>query len=235
MPEGLEVYILGKALGDVGIVCQAIGKHLIIKHPYTGEWHDYTFGLAGKIKIHEKTLEIKKVNHSRIVSGDVQKVNHIDDVKSKLGIDWLSATRSEFEVVVRSWLSRKKQIGSLLIDQKEICGIGVTWASEILHMAKINPGLKTNLLQFLDLIKGLLDAIISVREKYLKIYLQCITKDRRKFINSWFGNLYEERKKYLQVYGKGQVQKISGREFFVQINHDNITHGFDENKLPSPT
>jgi formamidopyrimidine-DNA glycosylase len=172
MPEGLEVYILSKVLKDLGYVCSSFGKHLILTHPYTGELYDYSFGLAGKLKIEEGSLEIKKVNHPRIVSGDVIKINSIDELKSKLGVDWLSASKDELEVVIRSWLSRKKQIGALLIDQKEICGIGVAWASEILHIAKINPALKTNLLQFLDLINALLDAIIQVRDKFLKIYLQ---------------------------------------------------------------
>jgi formamidopyrimidine-DNA glycosylase len=159
------------------------------------------------------------------------KINNKNEVTEKLGLDWISATKEQLEVVIRSWLSRKKQIGALLIDQKEICGIGVAWASEILHISKIHPGLKTNLLQFLDLINGLLDAIISTRDKYIKIYSQIITADRKKFVNSWFHNLYEERKKHVHVYGKGEILRISGRDFYIErTNNDAL-----ENNRPFPT
>uniref|UniRef100_A0A6C0KTR4 Formamidopyrimidine-DNA glycosylase H2TH DNA-binding domain-containing protein n=1 Tax=viral metagenome TaxID=1070528 RepID=A0A6C0KTR4_9ZZZZ len=215
MPEGIEVFILAKVLKDIGYVCHSLGKHLILTHPYTGELYNYTFGLAGRVKINEGSLELIKINHPRIVSGEMTKINNVKEVEEKLGIDWMFATREQLEIVIRSWLGRKKQIGALLIDQKEICGIGVTWASEILHISKIHPTLKTNLLQFLDLINGLLDAIISTREKYVKIYYRIITKDRKKFVNSWFHNLYEERKNYLKVYGKGEILRVSGRNFYI--------------------
>ena len=231
MPEGLEVFILAQVLKDIGYVCHSFGKHLVLKHPYTGEWYDYSFGLAGRVKINENSLELVKVNHPKIVSGEMKKINDIKEVQDKLGVDWLFATREKLEIVIRSWLSRKKQIGALLLDQKEICGIGVAWASEILNIAKINPGLKTNLLQFLDLINVLLDAMINVRDKMLKVYFACVTKDRKKFVNSWYYNLYEERKKYLTVYDKGEKVKISGRDFYVEkTKNDSL-----ENMKQSPT
>ena len=218
MPEGLEIFILSKVLNDLGFVCEAYGKHLFLTHPYTGELFDFTFGLAGRLKISEKNLDIEKVNHPKIVSGGKEKIPNKKVILEKLGIDWIRATREDVEAVVRGWLSRKRQVGALLIDQKELCGIGVAWASEILNLSKISPGLKSNLLQCLNLVDKLVDSILAVRDKFLKIYLHSICIDKRKFVNSWFYNLYEVRKPHLKVYGKAEKIKISGREFYVSIS-----------------
>ena len=78
MPEGLEVFILSKVLKDMGYSCYSLGKHLILTHPYTGELLDYSFGLAGRVKINDDSLELKKINHPKIVSGSVEKVKDMD-------------------------------------------------------------------------------------------------------------------------------------------------------------
>ncbi len=216
MPEGLEIYILSKAFQDLGIQAEAYGKHLFLIDPYTGEKYDYTFGLAGKLHISEKNLSITKINHSTLVSGSKELVStSFQEKKEKLGLHWITASKEDICTIVNSWVKRKRQIGALLIDQKEICGIGVTWASEILFHAGVSPLLKSNLLDCLNLLEKLIESICSVRDKILPIYVQAIPQNSKKFINEWFDNLYSIRTPYLQVYKKGQVVRVSGREFWV--------------------
>lgn len=215
MPEGLEVYILSVALKELGYMCFAKGKHIILKDPYSGEWFDYSFGLMGKVFIDDKSLTLHKIKHPKMVSGDKKLLKDKNELDSTLGLDWLSAEKEALETVVRSWLSKKRQIGALILDQKEICGIGVAWGSEILKLAGIHPTLKTNLLQFLDLIENLVSAMISIREKFKKMYLESMPQNNKKFVNEWFLNLYKVRENEMSVYKKGTIAKVSGREFWV--------------------
>jgi formamidopyrimidine-DNA glycosylase len=215
MPEGLEVFILAIALKELGYVCFSKGKHVILKDPYSGEWFDYSFGLMGKVHIDEKNLTLHKIKHPKIVSGDKKLLKDEKELDSTLGLDWMTADKDQLETVVRSWLTKKRQIAALLLDQKEICGIGVAWGSEILHVAKIHPTTKTNLLQFLDLIDNLVSAIITIRDKFKKIYLETMPQNNKKFVNEWFLNLYKARENDMNVYKKGSCVRVSGREFWI--------------------
>ena len=199
---------------NLGFEVSCLGKHLVLRDMHSGELHDYSFGLAGRVKITDD-LHLEKIVHDQLPSGDKILITNINDVKNKLGVDWLKSSREDIEVVVRSWLSRKKQIGALLIEQKEICGIGVAWASEILHLAKISPSLSANRIGFFDLTDALIDAIVKVGRDVVKLYSSKIIKDEKKFVNKWFHNLYEIRKEYMKVYKKGTIVKVSGRDFYV--------------------
>jgi formamidopyrimidine-DNA glycosylase len=215
MPEGLEIYILSKALQDLGIRVEAYGKHLMVVDPYSGEKIDYTFGLAGKLHISDHNLTLTKINHPTIVSGSKEILSTFTEVKEKLGLHWVTASKEQVDQTVRGWLSRKRQVGALLVDQKEICGIGVAWASEILFRAGVSPVLKSNLLDYLDLRGKLVDSICEVRDTILPIYMKSIPQNSKKFINEWYDNLYHIRTPHLQVYKKGQIVRVSGREFWV--------------------
>lgn len=215
MPEGLEIFILSKALQDLGIQTEAYGKHLLLKDPYTGEIFDYTFGLAGKLHISEHNLSLTKINHPTLVSGSKDAISSFSQVKEKLGLNWITASKEDVLILVRSWIFRKRQIGALLIDQKEICGIGVAWASEILFQAGISPVLKSNLLDCLNLVDKLVESICNVRDKILPVYVKNISKNSKSFINHWFDNLYTIRTPFLQVYKKGEILRVSGRDFWV--------------------
>ena len=215
MPEGPEVYILAKVLKTVGFDCDSVGKHLLLRDAITGELFDFSFGLAGRIALGDN-LNVKKINHPTFPSGDKILIKTKEEVKSKLGIDWMTATKSEMRTVIESWGNRKKSIGALLLDQTQICGIGVAWGSEILYQSKIQPDIKSNLLDFLNLTDGLLNAVYEIREKVRKLYLESVEKDSRKFVNSWFMNLYKIRRDVMKVYKKGATKKVSGREFYVK-------------------
>jgi formamidopyrimidine-DNA glycosylase len=215
MPEGPEVYILAKVLKTIGFDCDSVGKHLLLRDAITGELFDFSFGLAGRIALGEK-LEIKKINHPTLPSGNKLLIKTKEEVKNKLGLDWMNATKSEIRTVIERWCNRKKSVGALLLDQTEICGIGVAWGSEILNQSKIQPDIKSNLLDFLNLTDELVNAVYEIREQVRKLYLNSVEKDSRKFVNSWFMNLYKIRKDMMKVYKKGDTKKVCGREFYVK-------------------
>ena len=214
MPEGPEVLMLSKAFKHLGFETEAIGKHLLIKDLHTGIRFDISFGLVGKITVDEN-LNITKVINNQLPSGDMKEIISFHEVAENLGIDWLSSSRSDIQNVVTKWTSRKKQIGSLLLDQHEICGIGIAWGSEILHKAGINPSEKANTFIFLSLTDPLIDAIISTKEKVIKLYSQVLKQDGRLFVNGWFNNLYKIRESSMSIYKKGIEVTVSGRTFYV--------------------
>lgn len=219
MPEGPEVYALSLAFKTLGFSAEAYGKHLFVIDLHSGEKLDISFGLAGKIQINRSNLAIEKVNHPQLVSGLCKPVENFDDHKTRsglFGVDWLTATENQLKEVVNNWTTqRKKQIGALLIDQHEICGIGVAWASEILHEANLSPTDKSNWFNFLSLTEPLICALIAVRKRAVDRYKAHLQGDMIDFINKWFENLYEIRKPIMHVYKKGVEQRVSGRIFFV--------------------
>lgn len=209
MPEGPEVYILAKAFKSLGFESKSYGKHLILKDLHVGKRFDITFGLAGRIRV-DDDLNISKVVSHDVPSGDMKELGTLE-----LGLDWITASRKEIEAVVQAWSTRKKQIGALLLDQHEICGIGTAWGSEILHMAKIKPQEHANTLEFLNLSTDLIDALIAIRQKAVKMYLNILNEKPSKVVNEWFRNLYAIREPHMKVYKKGTCVKVSGREFYI--------------------
>lgn len=213
MPEGPEVYVLARVLNSLGFESSSLGKHLILRDAITGELFDFSFGLAGRIAV--SNLDITKINHPVLPSGDKIKIQTRKEVEDKLGVDWMTATKEQIHQVVDTWTGRKKQIGSLLLDQREISGIGIAWASEILYHSKIQPELKANLLEFLSLKEALINAIYDTGKDVKSLYLNSVGNDGKKFVNSWFMNLYKTRTDSMKVYKKGTVKKVCGREFYV--------------------
>jgi formamidopyrimidine-DNA glycosylase len=192
MPEGIEVYVLSKVLKNIGVSCLSCGKHLLVKDPHTGKLLDISFGLLGRIHI-TKDLNITKIYTDGKPCGSVVELSDFQEVVSKLGIDWMTSTRDELIQCVNSWGFRKKQIGSLLVDQSEIAGIGKFWVGVILEVAHLNKTIKSNLLNFLNVVGVLVDAMIKVREVVLENYMNSIQKDEIKFVNEWYKNLYTLR------------------------------------------
>ena len=213
MPEGPEVYILAKSLKSLGYHVESCGKHILLKDWNTGINYDISFGIAGRLDVQvDKT--IKKIDHPNLPSGDMKIIESFNETKYALGVDWLTATRDEIKGVVDSWAHRKKQIGALLLDQHEICGIGVAWGSEILGECGIRPTEKANLLNFLNLSDSLVDSIINIREKIVKIYSDTLKGCMKSFAQRWFENLYSIRKlKFYKSVNAEQVS-VSGRIFY---------------------
>lgn len=192
MPEGVEVYVLAKVLKNLGVECISCGKHLLLKDPQTGELQDMSFGLYGRIHL-SRDFKISKTTVQDKPCGYVKPIKTFDEVKEKLGVDWMKLTLDQTIVIIRSWTRRKKNISALLTDQTEIAGIGSYWVNKILMHAIIDPKTKANLLDFFSMVEPLSRSIIHVRDNAVKLYLQSVPKDERAFVNSWCENLYSKR------------------------------------------
>jgi hypothetical protein len=217
MPEAPEIHVLALALKSLGFQSEAYGKHLFIIDIHSGKKFDITFGLGGKIKL-DPELNLKKIPNPELPSGDFKEIDCFEDKKYKsgeFGINWLTSTREELAAKVKSWNKRRKQIGALLIDQHEICGIGVAWASEILYEAGIQPDEKSSWIEFLGEKEALIEALLSIRQRVLQRYTENLKGNMVSFVNEWFQNLYEIRKPIMKVYQKGLEKKISGRIWYI--------------------
>jgi hypothetical protein len=203
MPEGPEVYILYLALKKFGINCKSYGKHLYISNIN----EDWSFGLNGKVKIDEKG-NLNKIDKGFIIG---EKIKTDIFPFYKLGIDLMSSSLNDFEQIINNWKTSTKSLGSLLLDQSQISGIGVAWASEILHKCNLRPDLCANK-QNLSNLSITIEEIRNYSKELYENYLSSQT-DIVKFINSWFKNLYIERK--MNIYKKGIQIKVSGRIFWV--------------------
>ena len=208
MPEGPEVYILCEALKYLDLTVEPYGKHLLYKD-LDGRCYDITFGLYGKIFVSktEKGYDIQKTGCSPL-TGDIKHIQSFDYVKSKLGVDWISSSKDALLKVVQEWKVKSKKIAALLLDQHEICGIGVAWGSEILNKAGIHP---TELACNVD-IEKLVDAMIYIKNESISIYRNISLYDPVDFANKWFRNLYLVRD--MKVYKTGKEVSVSGRTFY---------------------
>lgn len=182
MPEGPEVFVLANALRSIGFDCKSVGKHLVLKDFHTGEWFDFSFGLEGGIFLDDK-MHIHKIETPDSPSGYKLKIKTPKEVEEKLGLDWMKATEDDLKSLIETWKSRKRQIGHMLIDQKEICGIGRVWSNMILKTANIEPHIKCNVLEFLSLKDALVKSLFNTREHAKKRYI--VGADIRKFVNEW--------------------------------------------------
>lgn len=200
MPEGPEIWILNEAINLYykNNVSQYIGKHLIINNVC------WSFGLKGQIRINEDTNELYKPSENDWIHG----VNEDWNSSFKYGPDWL--TSLDLSLVVESFKKSRAKLGTLLINQKNIAGIGVAWGSEILHRAGLRPDIPANRQDLSEL----LPALYSIREDIKQLYLSNLEmSDEKEFINSWFDNLYELRN--MKVYKKGEKIEVSGRTWYV--------------------
>lgn len=220
MPEGPEVWALGYALNLLGIHCKVYGKHLW----YNGL--DYSFGLTGGI--HLNINENGKYNIEHIprgyIPGGTRECKTIEDLISyhKFELDYISAGKIEIKNIVDKWMGYSRTIGSLLLDQQQISGIGVAWGSEILNIAKISPLNKVNKLDN-NFKLSLVNAMIKIQQYVKNLYKSYIDKihtDKGNqglidFVNEWYSNLYKVRT--MQVYRKkGAVKvKTAGRNFYI--------------------
>ena len=209
MPEGPEVFILAEVLKCLNMKAEAYGKHLLYTNP-EGRNYDITFGLVGKISLLklDNGYDIQKTVNTPL-SGDIRFIPDFSSIKTNLGINWMTCEKEEVKKVVVEWSTRAKKIGALLLEQGEICGIGVAWGSEILHSAEIMP---TDLANTINVDK-LVDSIM-IKQAYIReAYLNCIDGDYEYFVSRWFGNIYKTR--HMEIYKKGKEVMVSGRKFYI--------------------
>ncbi len=84
--------------------------------------------------------------------------------KSGLGPDALSVGRKDFEKIIRSW---KKMIKALLMDQRQIAGLGNIYCDEILYHSGTNPRKRASKLDSSEI-----DSIYNSMKKVLKTAIQ---------------------------------------------------------------
>jgi len=214
MPEAPEIEALSIVLNKLGFQTKRHGKHLFIDE-LLEDWH---FGLRGRVKIAHTinsggitTYNITK--YSNAMSGLVRKVDSFDEMvlNHLLGIDWLTATPAELESVINVWKTRGRVLGSILLDQSEICGIGVAWGSEICHRANVHPGVKANAVN----LDGILPAMLEIRREIMATYNKFLRdqQDLCKFVEEWFLNLYKIRE--MKAYKKGKSVDVASRTWWV--------------------
>jgi hypothetical protein len=208
MPEGLEVYALSYAINKlIPGYTRAVGKHLIVHGT-----EDWSFGLSGRVYMDEDGV-LAKVNEGYIPGS----VKILDNDINELGPSWCHINDVSVVIdLVERWSKSKKKLGAILLDQKEISGIGVAWGSEILHKAHLRPDLVAKSELSLPDAKGdLINAILDVRNIALNRYIEFIDKSPniKDVINRWFLNLYEVRT--MKVYKKGTPVEVAGRKWWV--------------------
>jgi len=204
MPEGPEIWILGKALQIYynNYNYDTYGKHLLIMD----RSEDWSFGLTGKVYINENNV-LEKVN-SGLVYGEIKVINNIN---KNFGQNWMTyCDDKDLENIVNSWKTSKKQLGTMLLDQSQIAGIGVAWGSEILAKANLRPEKKCCEQDLTNLVSSL----TTIRDEIHDLYLSIVNNEEnlKNFINNWFKNLYSIRQ--LKVYKKGQQIKVGGRTWY---------------------
>ena len=194
MPEGLEIFVVAKVLKNLGIQCKSIGKHLLYKDTKTGQLFDMSFGLYGSIHLHQN-LSVEKVSIENKPCGYLREIGSFDDVSKSLGVDWMTMSKDDAILIIRSWTHRKKMISSLLTDQHEISGIGSFWVSMICSVAIVDPKLRANMLELFGLVDPLANAIIRVRDVMVKQYFNLVTSNEIDFVNNCFRIMYAHRSK----------------------------------------
>ncbi len=209
MPEGPEIAILCDALQVYYPERQfsCYGKHLFYQNTPNDLVENWSFGLTGKVKIDESDIL------SKVMTGFV--FGAIEFNTNKIGKCWLKTPDSELKKEIESWSKSRKALGSLLLDQNLISGIGIAWGSEILCKANLRPELKACEQDLSELFDALVDIRDYVTNLY-GIYLKNITnkEDLKLFINGWFKNLYALRQ--MEVYKKAKEIKVSGRVWHIK-------------------
>jgi len=184
MPEGPEVWALSLMLNEYNLKSVSYGKHLFYNN------QDWTFGLHGRVFL-DPLNQLIKVESD--ISGTVKDCDSIEWLvnNKNLGKDWMNSKKEEIQMIVNEWKSMKKKLGTLLIDQSYISGIGVAWGSEILHRCQLDPNKRA----FEQNLNRLTDVIIEVRDEIKFKYTHFVMKQSsmKEAINNWYYNLYALR------------------------------------------
>jgi hypothetical protein len=191
IPEGPEVWILGMAIQRVLQTTsmptstptppQTIshpfvythGKHLFVIQPVNNGsdsfvYENLSFGMVGKVYMDPCTYRIVKQESGGWITGTTESFSSAEALeasRASLGIDWMLATEEQLFQQLQSWMTSRKQLASLIVDQSRIAGIGVAWGSEILHRARLLPHVASCKQQ--ESMHLLLPAILSIRQELI--------------------------------------------------------------------
>ena len=98
-----------------------------------------------------------------------------------------------------------------MLQQKVIAGVGVAWASEIMHRVGLIPNKPCNEQNLLRLA----ESYISIRDEVKSQYAEFVStaSSPREFVHGWCDNLYRHRD--MKVYRKGTEVVASGRSYWI--------------------
>ena len=219
--EASILSIIGKRFKDTA----RHGKHCFLELT-GGGFLALHFGMTGGVEYREKGKGSSE--HVRLVisfSGgaafafiDMRRLGRIRVVKSMqdfilkngLGPDALSVGRKDFENVITSW---KGMIKALLMDQRQIAGLGNIYCDEILYHSGTNPRKSTSKLDGSEI-----DRIYNSMKKVLKAAIQRRADSGRMPANY----LLRRRKKGASCGldgGKIERVKVGGRSTYYCTSH----------------
>ncbi len=155
------------------------GKHCFLELT-GGGFLALHFGMTGGVEYRESgmassehvRLIISFSGGGRLAFFDMRRLGRVRLVKSMqdfvtkngLGPDALSVGRKEFESIIRSW---KGMIKALLMNQRQIAGLGNIYCDEILYHSGTNPRKRTSKLESSEI-----DRIYNSMKNVLKIAIQ---------------------------------------------------------------
>lgn len=235
MPEGPEVWILSEAICRKyqSNISKSFGKHLLIPSSYCNcedmnveslenSQIIWSFGLNGKISINSNDKLYKPTEENWVFGKNkmLLETETIDEHLKISNVDWMNSNANVLDKFVKKISKSRGKLGPALINQSNICGIGVAWGSEILHRANLRPELSANKQ---DLSK-LCEVMCEIRNEIKELYKNELNnyEDPKDFIEGWFENLYQIRD--MKVYDKTESMSVNGRNWWV----------YNSDKKPSP-
>jgi len=135
----------------------AHGKHLFYRwtNPQTSSGRETVMhvhlGLYGKFRVHKNpppaprgAVRVRMIGDRRTIDlngptkCEILKASQLSTLKGRLGVDPLDRNAQQ-ELAFARISKTRKPIGSALLDQSLIAGIGNIYRAEILHLLKIDP------------------------------------------------------------------------------------------------
>jgi len=205
MPEGPEIWALAEALTASGVPAIAYGKHLL------HDKHDIHFGLNGRAMLtadgHLQHVRTNGINGRVVPCADLSEMISSND----LGIDWMTASPAALQRAISLAYRSRKQLGPWMLQQKCIAGVGVAWASEIMHLAGLIPNKPCSEQN----LHHLAEAYVAIRDAVRSLYSEYVSSaaSMKDFVYGWCENLYSHRD--MKVYKKGTPVLASGRTYWI--------------------
>ena len=208
MPEGPELWALGQMLTRAGVPSTVVGKHL------WAAGQDYHFGLTGRARLAAGVLTHIPAAYKSYLSGKVDATfGSVEDLVTahNLGVDWMTGTEVQLATRIAAAMASRATLGSWMLKQECIAGVGVAWASEMCAAAGLRPDLPCNTQN----LRGLASVYLAFQGRLMGEYgaiLDAVTTPEE-FVNAWCDNLYASRR--MAVYQGGTTVLVSGRVFWV--------------------
>lgn len=219
MPEGPEIWILSKAINEyyinrktVDYYTNSYGIYLIVQDN-KNNCERWSFNSSGTVFINQSNELIKK--KTGWFTGEQTKFIDYYKAIEHVGTDWMSASINSLHEEVDKWITSKQKLGTMMLNQHLISGIGIHWGSEILFRAGLRPDMRC----CDQVLNKLVDSMIEVRDYIVELYENELDKVKnnkellKECINSWYANLYDIRE--MKICEKGSRVKVVDNYWWV--------------------